>query len=274
MSKSSIVRQVKTAVESVDRIGQSKRDARMKNERHFIHSKKQKRETLSAGQNFAKWARETHGVKNLHELNESHYKAYIEFKQQQGVSDGHLKNIETGLKHIEHGMQLKAKQFGKEATQFTPDKRMITSAPTTRNRAYTHEQYEKIREQLSPNSQAGVDLMRNMGLRVNEAVNVRAEHFQKTEKGWRLNIQNGQGITKGGRYRYADVPKDFENRLESILSDKNPNDRLVPIQKDTLRESVQNGALKAGINPNGKGTHGFRHLYARERVDQLFQERG
>lgn len=264
---------IKQAIQEVDQIGKSKRDARKNGDKRFIHSYKQKKETMSVGQNFAQWAKQHHQVKRLTDVTETHYRAYIAFKQQEGISKGHLKNIETGLRHIEKGLALKAARLGKQPIQFTTNKRLITGKPTPINRSYRQEEFEHIRPFLSANGQAGVDLMRHLGLRVEEATQVRAEHFQQIGDNWRLVIKNGQGITKGGRYRFMSIPERFNKRLEALLSDKRSSDRLVPIKRDTLRENVRNAFYKAGLSTNGRGAHGFRHLYARDRFKHLLKER-
>ncbi|MEK4533814.1 site-specific integrase, partial [Solibacillus sp. FSL K6-1554] len=69
--RTSIVREVKEALDAIDRIGHSKKLAREKGE-HAIHSIKQKENTMSDAQNFAKWVRAEHGVKSLGDLEEKH----------------------------------------------------------------------------------------------------------------------------------------------------------------------------------------------------------
>lgn len=116
--------------------------------------------------------------------------------------------------------------------------------------------------------------MRGLGLRVKEAATIRVEHFKKEEQGWKVNIAKGTGITKGGRFRYLDVPKSFERELERMLYGKSPGEQLVSIKLDTIRQSVSKGLKKAGIVQKGRGCHGFRHAFARERVADLMKDRG
>jgi integrase len=271
--KSSIVHQVKTAINELDRIGQSKREAR-KEGKHGIHSLKQKKETLSACQNYAKWVRNEYGVKNLYELKEEHYKAYMGVLESGGRSVGHRQNVETALRHLQKGMDLRSEKFGKEKHVFVPSKRVTDwrekKAPT--NRSYTQDEYRKILERLSPNCRDAVMLCREMGLRVQESVRVEVRHFD-LEKG-RLFIEKGAGITKGGRFREVPIPQHFRSELERMMRGKAGHEHLVPVERDTVRRAVNKACKEVGVVQAGRGVHGFRHAYSRERLDRLFKERG
>ena len=58
-----------------------------------------------------------------------------------------------------------------------------------------------------------------------------------------------------------------------MLKGKSPNDQLVSIKVDTIRRSVSKGLKKAGIEQNKRGCHGFRHAFARKRLQTLMEER-
>ena len=118
-------------------------------------------------------------------------------------------------------------------------------------------------------------LCRELGLRVRESVRVEVQHFKQDDRGsWQLIIEKGTGITKGGRFREVPVPKSFQGVLERMMNGKESRERLVPIERDTVRRAVNEACRKAKIVQRGRGTHGFRHAYSRERMDQLFKERG
>lgn len=154
---------------------------------------------------------------------------------------------------------------------FCPSKRLIyvKSAEGARNRSYNTKEVEQIKVNCSIEVQRVIDLMRGMGLRVKEAVNIRTEHFVRTEEGWQLQIEQGGGITKGGRFRYVSVPPQFEKRLEELLKSAHDSGRLVSVSQATVRDGVNVACKKAEIIQDGRGTHGFRHAYARERFQQL-----
>lgn len=272
--KSSIVFDVKNAINEIDRIGQSKRDLR-KTGQHGIHSLKQKKETISACQNFAKWVRKEHGVKRIYDLREEHYREYIADMKSRNLSNGHIMNVETALRHLQKGMNARSERFNRDKVVFIPKKRLISSEGLkTQNRSYSDEEYLKILKHSSKHAQTGIKLMRHLGLRVREATNVEVQHFKQNGEKWVLKIENGSGITKGGRFREVPVPKHFEKDLVQVMKDKSKDDRLVPVKTDTLRKSVNRACKKANVVQAGRGTHGFRHLYSRERIDQLFKQKG
>lgn len=273
--KSSIVHDVKSAINELDRIGQSKRELR-KEGKHGIHSLKQKRETLSASQNYVKWIRNEFGVKSIYELKQEHYKAYMGFLEREGRSVGHRRNVETALRHLQKGMNLRSEKFGKEKNVFVPDKRVTdwkeVKKPT--NRSYSKKEYQNILKNVPINSRDAVMLCRELGLRVREAVRVEVRHFEPVDSGWKLKIEDGKGITKGGRFRELMVPDHFKDQLERMVDGKVGHERLVTVERDTVRRAVNEACRKVGIIQNARGTHGFRHAYSRERVDQLFKEQG
>lgn len=272
--RTSIVREVKESIQVIDKIGQSKREARQ-NGTSGIHSVKQKENTMSDCQNFVKWCRSEHGVKSIADLNQSHYEAYMAYMDEKGLSKGHMRNVETSLRLLERGFQERSERFEgdlKVSSSFCPGKRLVQlkSAENVCNRSYSEKEMSEIRANCSKEVAAAIDLMQNVGLRVREAVNIRAEHFVRRADGsWKLYIEKGRGITKGGRYREVPVPENFKTRLESLLANKQPNERLVNVVSSTVRDGINVACKKAGIVQAERGAHGFRHFYARKRFDQL-----
>jgi hypothetical protein len=274
--KSSIVHDVKTAINELDRIGQSKRELR-KEGKHGIHSLKQKQETLSVAQNYVKWTRSEFEVKRIYDLKEEHYRAYMDYLEREKRSVGHRRNVETALRHLQKGMNLRSEKFGKEKVTFIPEKRVTdwreVKKPT--DRSYSKEEYQKILNKLPINSRDAVKLCREMGLRVREAVRVEVQHFQPDGLGgWKLKIDKGSGITKGGRFREVPVSERFKGELERMMNGKQRNEKLISVKRDTVRRAVNKACKETGIKQNDRGTHGFRHAYSRERIEQLFKERG
>lgn len=275
--RTSIVREVKESLTAIDKIGQSKRDAK-KAGTSGIHSKKQMTNTMSDAQNFVKWCRSEYGVKSISELDEGHYTSYLAHLNEKRVSQGHRVNVETSLRLLEKGFVERSKRFEDDSVtfgRFCPEKRLETATlgSDVQNRSYTENEVQVIRGNCSGEVQKAVDLMREMGLRVKEAVNVRVEHFvpNDTATGWKLSIKEGTaaGITKGGRFREIDVPRDFEQRLERLIANKSPKERLVNVSHSTVRDGVNVACKRGGVAQAGRGCHGFRHAYARERMDQL-----
>lgn len=271
--RTSIVREVKESLDAIDKIGQSKRDAKDKGT-SGIHSLKQKQNTVSDAQNFVKWVRAEHGVKSIANLNEEHYRAYITHMGEKGLSRGHMQNVETSLRLLQKGFQKRSERFEegvRPSASFCPSKRLVSyqAGENAQNRSYSLAEIEKIREGCSLEVRKAIDLMQNLGLRVREAANVRVEHFDFEDGKWSLKIKNGSGITKGGRHRNIPVPKHFEKRVEQMIANKAKSERVVRVSRETIRDGVNVACKKAGVVQGGRGTHGFRHAYARERMEQL-----
>ena len=271
--RTSIVREVKEALDAIDRIGHSKKLAREKGE-HAIHSIKQKKNTMSDAQNFAKWVRAEHGIKSLSDLEEKHYQKYMAHLNEKGLSNGHMRNVETSLRLLQEGFKKRAERFGgaiERFKEFCPEKRTVSYkiSENIQNRAYTVQEIDAIRQNCSSEVQKAVDLMYGLGLRVKEAANVLASHFYEDKNGWHLQINKGTGITKGGRFREVTVSNEFKVRLVSLLHEKAPNEKLIKVSTTTIRDGINMACKKAGVEQAGRGTHGFRHAYARKRAEQL-----
>lgn len=273
--RTSIVREVKESLTAIDKIGQSKREAK-KAGASGIHSKKQMANTLSDAQNFVKWCRSEHSVKSIGDLDEGHYTSYLAHLSEKGVSQGHRVNVETSLLLLEKGFKERSKRFLDNPLtliRFCPESRLEkpVMGSDVKNRSYTEKEVQLIRENCSIEVKKAVDLMRGLGLRVKEAVNVRVEHFVPNDKctGWRLSIEKGGGITKGGRFRQVDVPQHLEQRLVSWMANKSPKECLVNVSQSTVRDGVNVACKRGGVTQASRGCHGFRHTYARERMDQL-----
>lgn len=273
--RTSIVREVKESLQAIDKIGESKRDAK-KTGTSGIHSKKQMVNTMSDSQNFVKWCRSEYGVKSICELNERHYVSYLAHLDEKGVSQGHRVNVETSLRLLEKGFKERSKRFSDNtftSISFCPERRLEKPliGSDVKNRSYTESEVQLIQENCSEEVAKAVDLMREIGLRVKEAVNVRVEHFIPNDKGtgWCLTISKGSGITKGGRFRQLDIPQRLENKLESWIANKSPEERIVNVSYSTVRDGVNAACKRSGVEQDRRGCHGFRHTYARDRMDQL-----
>ena len=262
---SSIINQVNQCVREIDRIGVSKKVARKQGVR-AIHSHKTKKEVLKIGKQFARWGRENYGIRNLHEFKEQHYIAFLESKSHTTLD--YRRSIETHLRLVQEGLNKRSDRFGKERAVFVPEKRLIESRGRLEgvsDRSYSAEEVQAIKEHVTPSAALSVSLMDGLGLRVGESVQLRVGHVQ----GNYVRIQDDT-ITKGGRDRVIPVPQSFQNELQKMCLGKEDWERLVPVTAGTVMNEVTAACRQLKIKSNG--THGFRHSYARERVDQLMTE--
>lgn len=262
---SSIIHQVNQCVREIDRIGVSKKKVRNEGIK-AIHSHKTKKEVLKIGKQFARWGRENHGIKNLHEFKEQHYLDFLASKSNTTLD--YRRSIETHLRLVQEGLNKRSDRLGKDRAVFIPKKRLIKPRGRLEgvsNRSYSERDVQAIRGRVTPAVARSIALMRNLGLRVGESVQLRAEHVQ----GDSIRIQDDT-ITKGGRDREIPVPPAFQKELQQMCFGKEMSERLVPLAAGTVMNEVKAACKKLNIKSNG--THGFRHSYARVRMNQLMNE--
>lgn len=115
-----------------------------------------------------------------------------------------------------------------------------------------------------------VEVQRHCGLRISEAVGLRARMVDVGAGVLRITDTN---ITKGGRDRGVElpVPPHLMERLaplaQAALAARGPEARVLPLRDDYVRRLVREACGSLGIRPHG--THGFRHSYANARFCQL-----
>lgn len=259
--RGSIVFQVDTCIQQIDKIGTSKREARKQGIK-AIHGKKTKNEIRKISRQFVKWARTEHGVKNLHDLTEEHYKSFLESKSH--TSLGYQRSIETSLRMLQEGLKRYSERHGLTCNGFVPEKRLIASMSRLEgvsDRSISLSDINAIKANVSKNVRKAIELMHNMGFRVSGSVSIIVSD---------VNFEKGfVGVTeKGGRYREVPIPQGFERTLAEMIEGKESYEKLVPIKEGTVSDAVKKVSKKLGIK-NYTGTHAFRHTYARNRVNEL-----
>ena len=244
---------------------------------------------LQRGNEFAKFCKEQFKVKSIYHFKEEHYKAFLESKSHTSI--GNQRDVETALRKLQNGMRAMSEKTGHKPTQFCGEKRMTDwrAQEKPRNRSYTNEQVESIRESVSPNVRNAVDLAREVGLRVREVTQCRIEHFvrnvdehgnkvfhhlEKDHLIFKATRENAAGVTKGGRPRDTPVPERFQERLQQLLANAkhNPVQRLVPITDRHCQDTIRAVCDKHDFHR--EGMHGFRHSYTRERLEIFYKEKG
>lgn len=100
-SKVSLVRQIENAVKEIICIGQSKYEAKKEGQHtRGLYSFKHIQNTISVSIDFARFCREQYAITRIVYFKEEHYYAYLQYKEQEGVSHGHLMNIEIVPKEV------------------------------------------------------------------------------------------------------------------------------------------------------------------------------
>ena len=266
--------QVEQSIKKINRIGISKKVLRDAKAETGIHSISQVKHALSVSQNFADWAKDQ-GVKDLFQLKRSHYREYVAHKQAEGVSNGHLINIETNLRLLEKGMNRISSEKGFPERNWVPKTRLIdtNSREKPQDRSYSSEEIKRYLNKLSDNVRVGADLQAAFGLRLREAANTKVAHI--VEKDGRLfwvasedkqALNTGQGVTKAGRARITPCRPEYEARVRVLIQNKEKSQYVVPVKYNTLKSAY----YRAGM----EGSHAFRHTYAREMLRSELQSFG
>lgn len=266
--------QVEKAIKEVNFIGTSKKALRDAGEQTGIHSTDQIKHALSVSQNFAEWAR-GQGVKDLFQLKRAHYREYITHMQSNGVSNGHLINIETNLRLLAKGMNKISEEKGLKLRDWVPKTRLIDPSSREKpvDRSYSQKEIDSFREKLSDNAKIGADLQQAFGLRLREAANTRVAHI--VERDGRLYwkavndktaLNTSVGVTKAKRGRETPCRPDYEVKIRELIQGKEQSQYVSQIKYNSLKSAYN----RAGI----EGSHSFRHTYAREMLTRELQSRG
>jgi integrase len=132
--------------------------------------------------------------------------------------------------------------------------------------AYFPEQAERIVEWISdidPISARALQVMQKTGLRIREAVYLRAQDIEVSV--CVVTLEGNVNHTKGGRPRQVRISSEEKNFLSEIkaIGEKNPTGHIFHDRgslPDRVREQVRKACKALGIPC--LGTHGFRKTFA------------
>lgn len=266
--------QIEQALKKINFIGISKKELRDLKKETGIHSINQMKEALSVSQNFGKWLQKK-GIKDLYQLKRAQYRDYISYMQKKGVSMGHLINIETNLRLLDKGMNRISEEKGMKHRDWVPKTRLIDPKDREKpvDRSYSAKEIESLREKLSTNAKIGADLQQAFGLRLREAANTKVAHIVEKDGKlyWEADskkhvLNTAVGVTKAGRGRITPCRPEYEARIRELIQGKKQADFVCQIKYNSLKSAYN----RAGI----KGSHSFRHTYAREMLTQELRKRG
>ncbi len=266
--------QISKALNSINDIGVSKHEKRLNGVETGIHSFSQIKESLSVSQQFGAFLKE-HGVTDLYQVQVKHYADFVKHKEEQGVSKGHLINIETNLRLLAKGMNHLSDSESRDRQVWVPETRLVDTKirEQPKDRSMTQHEISESRERLSANAKIGMDLQNAFGLRLREAANTVVAHIVERDGTlfWEASNEKGvmniaRGVTKAGRARETPCRPEYEQQVRELIKDKNPTEQVVPVTYNTLKSAYN----RAGI----KGSHAFRHTYAREMLNTEFINRG
>lgn len=273
--------QVTVALKKINYHGVSKKILRDQGKETGIHSTTQMKHALSDCQNFAKWLKDR-GISDLYQLKRVHYRDYITYLQEKGLSNGHLINIETNLRLLDKGMAKVSAEKRMRKRDWIPKQRLIStdSREKPRDRSYTPQEIQLLRNHLSDNARIAMDLQLAFGLRLREATSTRVAHIQEhngrlfwVAVKYKTALNTAHGVTKAGRPRVTPCRPEYESQIRQLIQHKSKSDYMSPIKYNSLKSVYLRAAKKAGIN-DYTGSHGFRHTYARASLIEMFKNKG
>lgn len=153
--KGSIIFQVKTVIQAMDKIGESKALAkRVFNQKSGVHSFKQKKELTKTMTNFANWVRKEHDVKRLVDVNEKHYREYLESEKKHTKLDTR-RGYETNLRLFQRGYESYCEKNNLEVNEFVTENRLISPRERSEgvsNRSLQENDIKALKSEISTNS--------------------------------------------------------------------------------------------------------------------------
>lgn len=264
--------QIKCALDEINKIDESKYEARKNNDYDNIHSIKYFKDTLDTAVKFGEFCKEQFGIKKVFDITSKHYDSFMKFNENKGVTIGHLINIESHLSKLQNGMGKMADSKKMNVT-FKPfvEKRTYSSSnrEAPKDRSYSQEEILKLENSFSPSVRDALQMSLQLGLRIREVCNLRVEFIVERDGKLHLHIPQGEGkgITKGGRFRELPIPEVYQTKLSELIKNKNPKEKIIGVKPATLRSALKRACDKLGIY--SRGWHGFRHTYARNRLELL-----
>jgi hypothetical protein len=265
--------EVDQALKQIIRIGESKKQAKAKGEKGYIHSYSQLKQDYSNSMEYAKWLRSDRS-KGLYQANTNDYRDYIAHKSAT-VSNGHLINIETSLRHLSNGMNKISETRGRASREWIPQDRIVTTREREKpvDRSYTSLEIQAIKQNLPTNSKVhNNEILQNaFGMRLSETSKVLGRHFETHGNTTYFIASNNSKLTKGGRGRMTPCDSRYESSVRSMLSNIGPNQH-VAAKYNTAKDAYRTAATKAFVSYNG--SHGYRHSYARNQLNDKLSKHG
>jgi len=215
-------------------------------------------------------------VKHLYEVRQEMALAYIEELGNRERSGGRIARVCASLRKLDTACR-KAGVFPPDAPPLLPHKDQggpgsFHSKP--KPIPYTEEEAQAIIDQLTRQDPVVARLLRLMwasGLRITEAVYLRAQDIDLVSGTISLNQEGNVNHTKGGKPRifsYSPLSEEFMAALKNS-PDIKPTDHLFTDRlglPERARKFVRQACRELGFRP--LGTHGFRKTFSVEEYHQ------
>lgn len=172
---------------------------------------------------FIRYLDEHFKMKNLRNLQDKHLLAYVQHRQEDGISAKTIKNDLGAIRYM-HDLvpNTKYELASNDQLKREYDVHLEKTVAVDGDRSWTKKEYEDMQKLLTEQSRASktaaitkdvMTICRTMGLRIAEAVCMRRS---QVEKALRTGVYQVQSEAKNGRWR--EVP--FSAEAKSILTDR------------------------------------------------------
>lgn len=217
------------------------------------------RRYLDCSCRFSRWARAHFGLRLLKDATEEMGRAFLTSlllgseRGGRGLSPRTVRVYRAALKKLERGI---LKCFGARV-KIVPDDFPLPPCRFVGRRAgsYDPEEVQAILAEVKTPESNVLRLQLLLGLRVSEAVRLRVADVDLAAPAVRVK-------GKGGLVRHIPAPPEALPLLRSLTQGHAPEEKLFPSVKPS---DVQRELLRAckTLGIPARGTHGFRHTYAR-----------
>jgi integrase len=199
----SLAYQIEQALKAVFRPGTSRHTAKQIGVAgEVIVSVGTMRAYLGTNNPFANWCHQNYGVKDLTGITPEMATAYIHHLASNGYSRGYINKVQCGLRHLDNGLRT----LGRKTAE-TPALMPVASGRHSdpRNTPLTSAEADRViadlRAQRDPTYADLAQLQRAAGLRLAEAVNLRARAI--SADGAKVTLDTND--PKGGKHRAIDI---------------------------------------------------------------------
>lgn len=236
-----------------------------------IHSIKHFKNSESTWRQFANSLKE-HKIKDLEKASNRAIERFLEKKIEAGISSKHFQNVCSHLTKLESMLNSYADKnntgntydFDKKIERY---KEIAKIELDSKAEARAYEKPQDLVDNIQRDDyRLSASIQLEAGARLREAGLIDRERLAGiTEKGGVISLKAGD--TKGGKERDLHVSKETYLKLEKYI---NENGKLKIDDPRAYRDAIKQASNVT--NQNYTGSHGLRHTYAQNRMNELQTE--
>lgn len=253
--RGSLNHQINQRMKEMDRIGESRYEAKQDYRENIAENKQGKTVGLhsygtfetykSSIKQFTKWANENdRGIRNIEDVKEQDIKDYIKYRADEGYSSYTYSKDLSALNKVFNTDVLKkdCDVANRSYTEITNNREM--------KEHHSHINYDNYRSEIT--------VLQSTGMRRESLEKVSASSFNYDSNGYPISIRltdersiGGENLKeKGGRAREAEIPTNMREELKEVIDNK-----LEEFGGDDTKHFFEH-------IPSRLGTHRFRQEYA------------